>query len=99
MPSLKSQARGSSSTPSVTPSLASHAARTLVSIILSTAGLTSGGVSTAGLGNAALMFLRKAIPMSVKLYAGAPATIPSKSSGYRCASIIAWRPPFEQPRK
>ena len=31
--------------------------------------------------------------------AGAPAMIPSKSSGYRCASINASRPPSEQPLK
>ena len=30
---------------------------------------------------------------------GSPAMTPSKSSGKRCASISAWRPPFEQPSK
>ena len=28
---------------------------------------------------------------------GAPAMMPSKSAGKRCASTIAWRPPAEQP--
>jgi hypothetical protein len=31
--------------------------------------------------------------------AGAPAMMPSKSEGYRCAAVIAWRPPVEQPLK
>ena len=35
----------------------------------------------------------------VKSRAGAHETRPSKSSGYRCASINASRPPSEQPKK
>ena len=35
----------------------------------------------------------------VRGLAEAPAMMPSKSSGKRCAYIIAWRPPFEQPEK
>ena len=45
------------------------------------------------------MSLMNCAPMPVKSAAGAPAMMPSKSSGYRCASISAWRPPFEQPLK
>ena len=36
---------------------------------------------------------------SVQLKAGAPTTMPSKSSGKRCASISPWPPPREQPTK
>ena len=37
--------------------------------------------------------------MFVKSSAGAHETMPSKSSGNRCASMSAWRPPFEHPKK
>jgi hypothetical protein len=36
------------------------------------------------------------IARPVQFAAGAPATIPSKSAGYRCASISPCRPPLEQ---
>ena len=37
--------------------------------------------------------------MRIPSHADAPATMASKSLGYRCASVMAWRPPVEQPLK
>src|SRR5712692_4400004 len=46
-----------------------------------------GGVRFFGSGNCARTSLMNCAPIPVKSAAGAPATIPSKSSGKRCASI------------
>ncbi len=64
--------------PSVTPSAASQASSPAFATSASVVGRTS---CVSGVGNAARMFFRNAAAMFVKSYAGAPATMPSKSSG------------------
>ena len=46
-----------------------------------------------------LLALTELAAKPVQSKAGAPATMPLKSSGKRCASIMAWPPPREQPVK
>src|SRR5262249_9496821 len=85
--------RGSLMRPSVTPSLASHAA---------TAALVAA-VSFAALIGPPAVLLRTTCGHSSdgmkrsQLIAGAPMTSPSYSSGKRCAARSPCRPPVEQP--
>src|SRR5258708_3659157 len=52
----------------------------------------TGFAIDAGSGNAACAFLTPAASARVQSNTGAPETIPSKSSGNRCASMSPWRP-------
>lgn len=86
-------------TPSLTPSSMSQRARIADCRSVRFSGVTTDALHTLGFGNVACELLIHVAAHCVKEMAGAAATMPSKSSGYRCASIKAWRPPFEQPRK
>ena len=85
--------RGSLMMLSFTPSSASHAAMTaLANSVTLFAGTMRDGFFEH------LHLQRDLRDVQVTwLLTGAPAMIASKSSGYRCASIIPWRPPVEQP--
>ncbi len=67
--------------PSFTPSSASHLATICASTALSVSSVKSRDDRFRGSGNTAWMSLMNCAPMPVKSYAGAPATMPSKSSG------------------
>src|SRR5690348_10362730 len=77
--SLNLQSRGSASTPSFTPSIASHASSTRAARRSRFACVTRGFVKYDGVGYAALRLRAKDAKMLVKGIAGAPATTPSKS--------------------
>jgi hypothetical protein len=81
------------------PSDASQASSAVRSISARLSRVTTGVRALSRAVNTALMFLMNPPAMFVKSYAGAPEISPSKSCGSRCASISAWRPPFEQPQK
>src|SRR5262245_40666252 len=82
-------APGFSSTPSATPSLASHAARTAWWII----GYLDAGIALAGVTFIERLIATRPAWRCRKFTAGAPAMIPSKSAGYRAASVTPCRPP------
>ncbi len=63
------------------------------------AGSFAAGTVLAGLAKSACSFQMNPVNRCVQSFAGAPAEMPSKSSGNRCASISASRPPSEQPTK
>ena len=79
--------------PSLTPSFASHAS---IAAWLSIASFAAG-TAAAGSFSAGTATTRSHACRCVWKFAGAPAMIASKSSGYFCASIRPWRPPVEQP--
>jgi hypothetical protein len=62
-------------------------------------GSLAGGMALAGVARSARSFHTNAVNRRDQLFAGAPARMPLKSSGKRCASISASRPPSEQPLK
>jgi hypothetical protein len=83
--------------PSLTPSSVSHCLRTSLWIkpVHIAGDMKSGDDDEPVIGKKlALHDIR-----SLKARAGAPATMPSKSSGYFSAAPMPWRPPCEQPRK
>jgi len=62
-------------------------------------GSLAGGSALSGVARSARSFQTNAVNKRDQLFAGAPARMPLKSSGKRCASIRASRPPSEQPSK
>jgi hypothetical protein len=84
---------GSAIRPPFTPSSASHASTTA-----RCSSCVCGGASRAAAFCSSVFSTRTACAARpVQSSPGAPAMMPSKSSGKRCASFIAWRPPAEQP--
>jgi hypothetical protein len=95
VPASKPQASGSPITPSRTPSPTVSQA----SIVAARAASNLHGAT--GLPDVSIASWPQIWPVCIsgKLITGAPAAIPSYSSGKRCASITPWRPPVEQPLK
>src|SRR5580704_721050 len=81
--------------PSFSPSRPSHAASTALWM----AGYFSGGIRVAGSLRVSRPIQMRHVSRRVFGFAAAPATIPSKSSGNRVASVSACRPPVEHPLK
>ena len=94
-PGSNLQARGFSIKPSATPSRRSQSAMTARWMT----GSFAGGIALSGVARSARSFQTNAVNKRDQLFAGAPARMPLKSSGKRCASISASRPPSEQPLK
>jgi predicted acyl esterase len=94
---VKWHARGSSICPSTSPSRPSHSA----SAAACSAGSLAGVRIELPWASALIVATQTwNSPFSgPQTLAGAPATMPSKSAGNRCASISASRPPSEQPLK
>ena len=93
VPGSKSQLSGSPTTPSSTPSAASQAASTASCTSCRSAARSRIDAS------ASSGFATRSEPPArpVQSRPGAPAMMPSKTSGKRCAAFIACRPPAEQP--
>ena len=66
--------------PSVTPSFPSHASRIAASRMRAASASITGVERSAGSGYRACWVCRKRAPSAVQSWAGAPATMPSKSS-------------------